>query len=185
MMTKNRNILIISIPEDTPRFEALLSDGRQFGIKLSYAVQEKSDGLAQAFIIAEKFIGNDAYAMVLGDNIFYGNVLENMLKSIAKRAKIGKASVFGFYIHNLECFDVVEFDKSFKALSIEEKLSMSKSNHAVTGLYFYLPGVNEMNMLIKPSVPSELEIITLKQMYLGKELLDYDIMERGFSWLDT
>lgn len=185
MMANIRDILIISTPEDTPRFESLLGDGHQFGIKLSYAVQPSPDGLAQAFIIGEEFIGDDACAMILGDNIFYGNGLGNMLKGAAKRAEEGRASVFGFYVNDPERFGVVEFDESFKALSLEEKPKNPKSNYAVTGLYFYPSGVSEMAKQVKPSARGELEITTLNQMYLEKDLLDCDIMGRGFSWLDT
>ena len=185
MMANIRDILIISTPEDTPRFESLLGDGHQFGIKLSYAVQPSPDGLAQAFIIGEEFIGDDACAMILGDNIFYGNGLGNMLKSAAKRAEEGRASVFGFYVNDPERFGVVEFDNNYKALSLEEKPNNPKSNYAVTGLYFYPSGVSEMAKKVKPSARGELEITTLNQMYLEKDLLDCDIMGRGFSWLDT
>lgn len=185
MMADIRDILIISTPEDTPRFEALLGDGSQFGIKLSYAVQPSPDGLAQAFIIGEEFIGDDSCAMILGDNIFYGNGLGNMLKSAAKRAEEGRASVFGFYVNDPERFGVVEFDENYKALSLEEKPKNPKSNYAVTGLYFYPSGVSEMAKQVKPSARGELEITTLNQMYLEKDLLDCDIMGRGFSWLDT
>ena len=185
MMANIRDILIISTQEDTSRFEALLGDGHQFGLQLSYAVQPKPDGLAQAFVIGEDFIGNDACAMILGDNIFYGNGLGNMLKHAAKRAEDGRASVFGFYVNDPERFGVVEFNQNFKALSIEEKPSIPKSNYAVTGLYFYPAGVSKMAKKVKPSDRGELEITTLNQMYLEKELLDCDIMGRGFSWLDT
>lgn len=185
MMANIRDILIISTPEDTSRFESLLGDGHQFGIQLSYAVQPSPDGLTQAFIIGEEFIGDDACAMVLGDNIFYGNGLGNMLKSAAKRAEAGRASVFGFYVNDPERFGVVEFDKNYKALSIEEKPAEPKSNYTVTGLYFYPSGVSEMAKQVKPSARGELEITTLNQMYLEKDLLDCDIMGRGFSWLDT
>lgn len=185
MMANIRDILIISTPEDTPRFESLLGDGHQFGIKLSYAVQPSPDGLAQAFIIGEEFIGDDACAMILGDNIFYGNGLGNMLKGAAKRAEEGRASVFGFYVNDPERFGVVEFDENYKALSLEEKPKNPKSNYAVTGLYFYPSGVSEMAKQVKPSARGELEITTLNQMYLERDLLDCDIMGRGFSWLDT
>lgn len=185
MMANIRDILIISTPEDTPRFESLLGDGHQFGIQLSYAVQPSPDGLAQAFIIGEEFIGDDACAMILGDNIFYGNGLGNMLKGAAKRAEEGRASVFGFYVNDPERFGVVEFDENFKALSLEEKPKNPKSNYAVTGLYFYPSGVSEIAKQVKPSARGELEITTLNQMYLEKDILDCDIMGRGFSWLDT
>lgn len=185
MMANIRDILIISTPEDTPRFKSLLGDGHQFGIKLSYAVQPSPDGLAQAFIIGEEFIGDDACAMILGDNIFYGNGLGNMLKGAARRAEEGRASVFGFYVNDPERFGVVEFDENYKALSLEEKPKNPKSNYAVTGLYFYPSGVSEMAKQVKPSARGELEITTLNQMYLEKDILDCDIMGRGFSWLDT
>lgn len=185
MMADIRDILIISTPEDTPRFETLLGDGHQFGIKLSYAVQPSPDGLAQAFIIGEDFIGNDPCAMILGDNIFYGNGLGNMLKHAVKRAEDGRATVFGFYVNDPERFGVVEFDKDYKALSIEEKPINPKSNYAVTGLYFYPAGVSDMAKEVKPSARGELEITTLNAMYLEKEQLDCDVMGRGFSWLDT
>ena len=185
MMANIRDILIISTPEDTPRFEALLRDGSQFGIKLSYAVQPSPDGLAQAFVIGEEFIGNEPCAMILGDNIFYGNGLGNMLKSAAVRAEEGRATVFGFYVNDPERFGVVEFDKNNKAISLEEKNKEPKSNYAVTGLYFYPAGVSTMAKEVKPSARGELEITTLNQMYLDKDLLDCDVMGRGYSWLDT
>lgn len=185
MMADIRDILIISTPEDTPRFEALLGNGNQFGIKLSYAIQPSPDGLAQAFIIGEDFLGNEPCAMVLGDNIFYGNGLGNMLKSAVKRAENGRATVFGFYVNDPERFGVVEFNKDYRALSIEEKPAYPKSNYAVTGLYFYPAGVSRMAKLVKPSARGELEITTLNQMYLEQGTLDCDVMGRGFSWLDT
>lgn len=185
MMADIRDILIISTPEDTPRFKNLLGDGSQFGIKLSYAVQPSPDGLAQAFIIGEEFIGDEPCAMILGDNIFYGNGLGNMLKKSVKRAEAGRATVFGFYVKDPERFGVVEFDKQYKALSIEEKPVEPKSNYAVTGLYFYPAGVSQMAKQVKPSARGELEITTLNQMYLEKDMLDCDVMGRGYSWLDT
>lgn len=185
MMADIRDILIISTPEDTPRFETLLGDGSQFGIKLSYAVQPSPDGLAQAFIIGEEFIGDEPCAMILGDNIFYGNGLGNMLKSTVKRAEEGRATVFGFYVNDPERFGVVEFDKDYRAISIEEKPQNPKSNYAVTGLYFYPAGVSQMAKQVKPSARGELEITTLNQMYLEQGNLDCDVMGRGFSWLDT
>lgn len=185
MMADIRNILVISTPEDTPRFQALLGDGSQFGIKLSYAVQPTPDGLAQAFIIGEDFIGNEPCAMILGDNIFYGNGLGNMLKSTVKRAEEGRATVFGFYVNDPERFGVVEFDQEYRAVSIEEKPQQPKSNYAVTGLYFYPAGVSQMAKQVKPSARGELEITTLNQMYLEQGKLDCDVMGRGFSWLDT
>lgn len=185
MMANIRDILIISTPEDTPRFENLLGDGSQFGIKLSYAVQPSPDGLAQAFIIGKDFIGDKPCAMVLGDNIFYGNGLGNMLKSAVKRAEDGRATVFGFYVKDPERFGVVEFDKQYKVLSIEEKPVEPKSNYAVTGLYFYPAGVSLMAKQVKPSARGELEITTLNQIYLEKGMLNCDVMGRGYSWLDT
>lgn len=185
MLANIKDILIISTPEDTPRFKHLLGDGSQFGIKLSYAVQESPDGLAQAFLIGEEFIGDEPCAMILGDNIFYGNGLGNMMKAAVKRAEQGRATVYGFYVNDPERFGVVEFDNSGKALSLEEKPAEPKSNYAVTGLYFYPAGVSQMAKKVNPSPRGELEITTLNQMYLDMELLDCDVMGRGFSWLDT
>lgn len=185
MLANIKDILIISTPEDTPRFEHLLGDGSQFGIKLSYAVQKSPDGLAQAFLIGEEFIGGEPCAMILGDNIFYGNGLGNMMKAAVKRAEQGRATVYGFYVNDPERFGVVEFDDSGKALSLEEKPVEPKSNYAVTGLYFYPAGVSQMAKKVKPSPRGELEITTLNQMYLDMEMLDCDVMGRGFSWLDT
>lgn len=185
MLANIKDILIISTPEDTPRFEALLGDGSQFGIRLSYAMQPSPDGLAQAFLIGEEFIGGDPCAMILGDNIFYGNGLGNMMKAAAKRAEAGRATVYGFYVDDPERFGVVDFDDSGKVLSIEEKPAAPKSNYAVTGLYFYPSGVSEMARKVKPSPRGELEITTLNMMYLEQGTLDCDIMGRGFSWLDT
>lgn len=185
MLANIKDILIISTPEDTPRFEHLLGDGSQFGIKLSYAVQPSPDGLAQAFLIGEEFIGDDPCALILGDNIFYGNGLGNMMKAAVKRAEKGRATVYGFYVNDPERFGVVEFDDDGKALSLEEKPENPKSNYAVTGLYFYPTGISEMAKKVKPSARGELEITTLNQMYLDDGLLDCDVMGRGFSWLDT
>lgn len=185
MLAGITDILIISTPEDTPRFEALLKDGSQFGIHLSYAVQPSPDGLAQAFIIGESFIGDDACTMILGDNIFYGNGLGNMLKNAVRRAQKGTATVFGFCVEDPERFGVVEFDEKGHAVSLEEKPKEPKSNYAVTGLYVYPAGVSEMAKQVRPSPRGELEITTLNSMYLGQGKLDCDIMGRGFSWLDT
>ncbi len=185
MLANIKDILIISTPEDTPRFEALLGDGHQFGIQLSYAVQAKPEGLAQAFLIGEEFIGNEPCAMILGDNIFYGNGLGNMLKSAVKTAENGRATVFGFYVDDPHRFGVVDFDDNGKALSLEEKPENPKSNYAVTGLYFYPAGVSKLAKEIKPSERGELEIITLNSMYLEQDLLNCNVMGRGFSWLDT
>ena len=185
MLAGIRDILLISTPEDTPRFRSLLGDGSQFGIHLSYAVQPSPDGLAQAFIIGEDFIGDDTCTMILGDNIFYGNGLGNMLKHAVDQASKGWASVFGFYVDDPERFGVVEFDKDGHAVSLEEKPQEPKSNYAVTGLYVYPAGVSEMAKQVMPSARGELEITTLNSMYLDKGLLRCDIMGRGFSWLDT
>ena len=185
MLADIRDILIISTPEDTPRFQALLGDGHQFGIQLSYAVQPSPDGLAQAFLIGEDFIGDQPCAMILGDNIFYGNGLGNMLKRAVVTAENGRATVFGFYVDDPERFGVVDFDKNGKAISLEEKPANPKSNYAVTGLYFYPAGVSELAKQVRPSARGELEITTLNMMYLERDLLDCDVMGRGFSWLDT
>lgn len=186
MLAGIRDILIISTPEDTPRFEALLGDGSQFGISLKYKVQPSPDGLAQAFILGEEFLGGGAGAMVLGDNIFYGNGFRSMLKSAVVNAeKNGRATVFGYYVPDPERFGVVEFDETGKALSIEEKPKEPKSNYAVTGLYFYPAGVSDRANLVKPSARGELEITTLNDMYLNDGLLDVQLLGRGFAWLDT
>ena len=161
MLAGIRDILIISTPEDTPRFEALLGDGNQFGVNLSYKVQPSPDGLAQAFILGEEFIGDDACAMVLGDNIFYGNGFGKILRSAAEAAAHGKATVFGYYVNDPERFGVVEFSENGQAISIEEKPENPKSNYAVTGLYFYPAGVSRMANQVKPSARGELEITTL------------------------
>lgn len=185
MLAGIADILIISTPDDTPRFKELLGDGHQFGIGISYAVQPSPDGLAQAFIIGEDFIGNDACTMILGDNIFYGNGLGNMLKSAVKRAEKGAANVFGFYVEDPERFGVVEFDKDGYAISLEEKPKEPRSHYAITGLYVYPSGVSEMAKKVQPSARGELEITTLNAMYLEQGRLNCDIMGRGFSWLDT
>ena len=186
MLAGIRDILIISTPEDTPRFETLLGDGSQFGISLKYKVQPSPDGLAQAFILGEEFLAGGAGAMVLGDNIFYGNGFRSMLKSaVANAEKNGRATVFGYYVPDPERFGVVEFDGNGKALSIEEKPKKPKSNYAVTGLYFYPAGVADRANLVKPSARGELEITTLNDMYLNDGLLDVQLLGRGFAWLDT
>ena len=186
MLAGIKDILIISTPEDTPRFEALLGDGSQFGVSLSYCVQPSPDGLAQAFILGEEFIGDDSCAMVLGDNIFYGNGFRTMLKAAVRNAEENhRATVFGYYVPDPERFGVVEFDESGKALSIEEKPAVPKSNYAVTGLYFYPAKVSERANQVKPSARGELEITTLNDMYLGDGLLDVQLLGRGFAWLDT
>ncbi len=185
MLAGIKDILIISTPEDTPRFEALLGDGSQFGISLSYKVQPSPDGLAQAFTLGEEFIGDDACAMVLGDNIFYGNGFGTILRSAAKDAENGKATVFGYYVTDPERFGIVEFDENERAISIEEKPAHPKSNYAVTGLYFYPAGVSAMAHQVQPSARGELEITTLNEMYLKEEKLNVKLLGRGFAWLDT
>ena len=185
MLAGIQDILIISTPEDTPRFENLLGDGSQFGIHLSYAVQPSPDGLAQAFIIGEEFAGDEPCAMILGDNIFYGNRFSSMLKKAVTNAENGRATVFGYHVHDPERFGVVEFDEDGKVVSIEEKPIAPKSNYAVTGLYFYPKGVSDMAKNVKPSARGELEITTLNDMYLKQGKLDVQLLGRGFAWLDT
>ena len=185
MLAGIKDILIISTPEDTPRFESLLGDGSKFGINLSYKVQPSPDGLAQAFILGKDFIGDDACCMVLGDNIFYGNGFKKALHSAVEDANNGKATVFGYYVNDPERFGVVEFDKNGKAISIEEKPKTPKSNYAVVGLYFYPKGVSNMAKQVKPSPRGELEITTLNQMYLENNNLNVITFGRGFTWLDT
>ncbi len=184
MLAGIRDILIISTPEDTPRFEHLLGDGSQFGITLQYKVQPSPDGLAQAFLLGEKFIGDDACAMVLGDNIFYGNGFRKVLNAAAENAEAGRATIFGYYVHDPERFGIVEFDESGKVISVEEKPRYPKSNYCITGLYFYPKGVSAMARDVKPSARGELEITTLNDMYLKKDLLDVQRLGRGFAWLD-
>lgn len=185
MLAGIRDILIISTPQDTPRFEALLGDGTQFGVNLSYKVQPSPDGLAQAFILGEEFIGDEPCAMVLGDNIFYGNGFGRTLRQAASDAVNGKATVFGYYVNDPERFGIVEFDENGKAISIEEKPEKPKSNYAVTGLYFYPAGVSAMAKNVKPSARGELEITTLNDMYLQQGDLNVQLLGRGFAWLDT
>ncbi len=186
MLAGIRDILVISTPDDTPRFEALLGDGSQFGISLSYCVQPSPDGLAQAFILGETFLGGEPGAMVLGDNIFYGNGFVRILRSAAEDAEVhGRATVFGYYVKDPERFGVVAFDEYGKATSIEEKPKQPKSHYAVTGLYFYPGDVCERAKLVKPSARGELEITTLNEMYLNDGLLDVQLLGRGFAWLDT
>ena len=185
MLAGIKDILIISTPKDTPRFKELLSDGSDFGINITYAVQESPDGLAQAFLIGEEFIGDDSCAMVLGDNIFYGNGFSNLLVGAREKANNGLATVFGYFVNDPKRFGVVEFDENGKALSIEEKPTNPKSNYAVTGLYFYPKGVSKMAKEVKPSSRGELEITTLNQMYLDKDELNVEIFGRGYTWLDT
>jgi glucose-1-phosphate thymidylyltransferase len=185
MLAGIKDILVISTPIDTPRFETLLGDGHQFGVNIVYAVQPNPDGLAQAFIIGERFIGDDTCVMILGDNIFYGNGFSHVLKRVANDAENGKATVFGYYVKDPERFGVVEFDSNGMALSIEEKPLNPKSNYAVTGLYFYPKGVSKKAKLIKPSKRGELEITTLNEMYLNESLLNVELLGRGFAWIDT
>ena len=186
MLAGIKDILIISTPEDTPRFESLLGDGSQYGISLSYCVQPSPDGLAQAFILGKEFIGDDACAMVLGDNIFYGNGFSKVLRASVENAeKNGRATVFGYYVNDPERFGVVAFDENGTVTSIEEKPKEPKSNYAVTGLYFYPAGVSEKALQVKPSARGELEITTLNDMYLTDARLDVQLLGRGFAWLDT
>ena len=181
-----RDILIISTPMDTPRFEELLSDGSQFGVNLSYAVQPSPDGLAQAFIIGEKFIGDDSVAMILGDNIFAGHGLNKRLKQAVENANSGKgATVFGYYVDDPERFGIVEFDNVGKVISIEEKPTKPKSNYCVTGLYFYDNKVVDYAKDLEPSVRGELEITDLNRIYLENNALNVELLGQGFTWLDT
>lgn len=185
MLAGIRDILIISTPEDTPRFESLLGDGSQFGIHLSYAVQPSPDGLAQAFIIGKEFIGEEPCAMVLGDNIFYGNGFSQTLKESVKKAEQGTATVFGYFVTDPKRFGIVEFDKTGRVISVEEKPKYPKSNYAITGLYFYPAGVSDFAKRVKPSARGELEITALNEMYLNQGNLSVELLGRGFAWLDT
>jgi len=186
MLAGIKDILIISTPEDTPRFENLLGDGSQFGVQLSYCVQPSPDGLAQAFLLGEEFIGDDACAMVLGDNIFYGNGFGRILRAaVANAEQNSRATVFGYYVNDPQRFGIVEFDENGKVLSVEEKPAEPKSNYAITGLYFYPKGVSQMAHEVKPSARGELEITTLNDMYLRRDDLDVQLLGRGFAWLDT
>lgn len=186
MLAGIREILIISTPEDTPRFENLLGDGSRFGLQLSYKVQPSPDGLAQAFLLGEEFIGDDCCAMVLGDNIFYGNGFSHILKAAVENAEErGRATVFGYYVSDPERFGIVEFDESGKVISVEEKPAHPKSNYAITGLYFYDKRVVEMAKKVRPSARGELEITTLNELYLKEGDLDVQLLGRGFAWLDT
>lgn len=185
MLAGIRDILIISTPEDTPRFERLLGDGSQFGIRLSYAVQPHPDGLAQAFLIGADFIGDDTCAMILGDNIFYGNRFRSNLREAVKDAEAGYATIFGYHVKDPERFGVVEFDGEGRAVSIEEKPAEPKSSYAVTGLYFYPGDVAAKAHEVRPSARGELEITTLNQMYLEEGTLSVVTLGRGYAWLDT
>ncbi|MBR4091882.1 MAG: glucose-1-phosphate thymidylyltransferase RfbA [Mogibacterium sp.] len=194
MLGKIREILIISTPEDTPRIEQLLGDGSKFGIELSYAVQEKPEGLAQAFTIGRDFIGDEACAMVLGDNIFYGNGLNHKLRDARRDAENGKATIFGYYVEDPKRFGIMEFEKtektgtrtdSLKVISVEEKPKQPKSNYAIVGLYFYPKGVSDMADQVKPSARGELEITTLNDMYLQQGRLNAQLLGRGYTWMDA
>lgn len=186
MLAGIKEILIISTPTDTPRFENLLGDGKKFGVALSYCVQPSPDGLAQAFILGKEFIGNDACAMVLGDNIFYGNGFSSVLKKALEKAEQeNKATIFGYHVNDPERFGIVEFDKDGHVISVEEKPKHPKSNYCITGLYFYPAGVSSMAETVKPSARGELEITTLNDMYLKQGRLDVELLGRGYAWLDT
>ena len=185
MLAGIKDILIISTPHDLPNFEKLLGDGSQFGVNFSYKVQPSPDGLAQAFILGEEFIGDDDVALVLGDNIFYGQGFSAMLKNAVNNAKSGRATVFGYQVKDPQRFGVVEFDKDGKVLSLEEKPEHPKSNYAVTGLYFYDNNVVEYAKSLKPSKRGELEITDLNKVYLSKDKLHVALLGRGFAWLDT
>ena len=185
MLAGIKNILIISTPTDTPRFENLLENGSQFGISIRYAVQPSPDGLAQAFIIGEDFIGDEPCALILGDNFFYGNGLSPVLLKAYANAQNGRATIFGYYVNDPERFGIVEFDRDWKVLSVEEKPKKPKSNYAITGLYFYPKGVSIKAKTVKPSARGELEITSLNDLYLKDGLLDVELLGRGYAWLDT
>lgn len=185
MLAGIKDILIISTPEDTPRFQHLLGDGSQFGISLTYKVQPSPDGLAQAFLLGEEFIGDDCCAMVLGDNIFYGNGFSPLLRQAVADAQKGKATVFGYFVPDPERFGVVEFDSSGNAISVEEKPLVPKSNYAITGLYFYDNRVVSLAKQVRPSARGELEITDLNRLYLEDSTLKVQLLGRGFAWLDT
>ena len=185
MLAGIRDILLISTPQDLPRFRQLLGDGSQFGIHLSYAEQPSPDGLAQAFLIGEEFIGEDPCAMVLGDNIFYGNGLGTLAREAVKNADNGRATILGYYVNDPERYGIVEFDANGKVLSVEEKPQNPKSNYCITGLYFYPAGVSRLAAEVKPSARGELEITSLNELYLKQDRLDVRLMSRGFAWFDT
>ena len=180
-----KDILLISTPIDLPNFQKLLGDGSQFGINLEYAIQESPDGLAQAFIIGENFIGDDNCAMILGDNIFYGNGLTKVLSNAVKNASEGYATIFGYYVEDPERFGVVEFDPNFKVISVEEKPEKPKSNYCITGLYFYDNSVVKLAKEIKKSPRGELEITDLNRLYLNNNKLKVELLGRGYAWFDT
>ena len=186
MLAGIKEILIISTPTDTPRFQNLLGDGKEYGVSLSYCVQPSPDGLAQAFILGREFIGDDACAMILGDNIFYGNGFSTVLKKALQNAEENnRATIFGYHVNDPERFGIVEFDKDGHVLSVEEKPAHPKSNYCITGLYFYPKGVSDMADNVKPSARGELEITTLNDMYLKQGRLDVELLGRGYAWLDT
>lgn len=185
MLAGIRDILIISTPTDTPRFEHLLGDGSEFGVNLSYCVQPSPDGLAQAFLLGEEFIGDDECAMILGDNIFYGGGLVERLKKAVHNAESGIATIFGYYVNDPERFGIMEIDENEKILSVEEKPSNPRSNYCITGLYFYPKGVSDKAKSVKPSARGELEITSLNDIYLKEDRLKGVILGRGFAWLDT
>ena len=185
MLAGIREILIISTPHDLPNFESLLGDGSQYGLHLSYKVQPSPDGLAQAFILGEEFIGDDTCAMILGDNIFYGAGMGRMLRDAVRKAEEGIASIFGYYVSDPERFGIVEFDENGKVISVEEKPRQPKSNYCITGLYFYDNRVAEFAKQVKPSARGELEITDLNRMYLEDGTLSVKLLGRGYAWLDT
>lgn len=185
MLAGIRDILLISTPEDTPRFETLLGNGSQFGISLQYKVQPSPDGLAQAFILGEEFIGEDCCAMILGDNIFYGGGFKDKLRQAVKNAESGLATIFGYFVNDPERFGIMEFDDEGKVLSVEEKPTKPKSNYCITGIYFYPVGVATKAKLVNPSPRGELEITSLNDLYLKDNLLHGVILGRGYAWLDT
>ena len=185
MLAGIKDILIISTPDDTPRFRDLLGDGTALGVRLQYKVQPSPDGLAQAFLLGEEFIGDDTCAMILGDNIFYGNGFRNALQAAVASAEKGRATIFGYYVNDPERFGVVEFDENGKVLSVEEKPKNPKSNYCITGLYFYPKGVSALAHEVRPSARGELEITTLNDMYLKQDLLNVQLLGRGYAWLDT
>jgi glucose-1-phosphate thymidylyltransferase len=185
MLAGIKDILVISTPHDLPNFEKLLGDGSEFGINLSYAEQPSPDGLAQAFIIGKDFIGDDNVAMILGDNIYYGNGFTPILKEAAENAQNGKATIFGYYVHDPERFGIVEFDEDGKVISVEEKPQNPKSNYCITGLYFYDNRVVDFAKKVKPSARGELEITELNRMYLEDGTLNVKLLGRGYAWLDT
>lgn len=185
MLAGIRDILIISTPQDLPNFEKLLGDGGQFGIKLSYKVQPSPDGLAQAFLIGEEFVGDECCAMVLGDNIFYGNGFSELLRGAVENAEKGEATIFGYHVNDPERFGIVEFDENGKVISVEEKPKEPKSNYCITGLYFYDNRVSKLAKEVKPSARGELEITDLNRMYLEDGTLNVRLLGRGYAWLDT